>query len=173
MVQGCSQPQPTGPHTRAWQSVLRPGLASPLHCIIGWDRLVIDWDRAVIGTDRPVNQRCPRAGPSHWGRGWTGGAWDATHKQCFHYSSIKYLPCFLIPAWRFDKSALCEQARPAAVTWHWNNFPHGEMEMPGSNLNVPMGRKNYWKLLKLVLSGPLSSSRMNVAVLGEEANCNG
>lgn len=133
-----------------------------------WLRQGCHWPRKACQSERSQG-----AGTSHWGRGWTGGAWDATHKQCFHYSSIKYLPCFLIPAWRFDKSALCEQARPAAVTWHWNNFPHGEMEMPGSNLNVPMGRKNYWKLLKLVLSGPLSSSRMNVAVLGEEANCNG
>lgn len=34
----------------------------------------------------------------------------ATQKQCFHYAPIKYLQCFLILAWQFDKSALCEQA---------------------------------------------------------------
>jgi hypothetical protein len=47
-------------HTWDWQSTLRPGLSSPLHSVIGWDRLVIDWDRAVIGPDRPVIQRGPR-----------------------------------------------------------------------------------------------------------------
>lgn len=40
----------------------------------------------------------------------------ATQKQCFHYAAIKYLQCFLILAWQFDKSALCEQAVAGAAT---------------------------------------------------------
>lgn len=40
----------------------------------------------------------------------------ATQKQCFHYAPIKYLQCFLILTWQFDKSALCEQAVAGMVT---------------------------------------------------------
>lgn len=50
------------------------------------------------------------------GRGWMSDVKHATQKQCFHYTSIKYLQCFLILGWQFDKSALCEQAVAGMVT---------------------------------------------------------
>lgn len=31
-------------------------------------------------------------------------------KTVFHYTAIKYLLCFLILAWQFDKNALCEKS---------------------------------------------------------------
>ena len=53
---------------------------------------------------------------SHSGRAWMSYVKHATQKPCFHYASIKYLQCFLILAWQFDKSALCEQAVAGMVT---------------------------------------------------------
>lgn len=53
---------------------------------------------------------------SHPGRVRMSCVKPATQKQCFHYAGIKYLQCFLILAWQFDKRALCEHAVVGTVT---------------------------------------------------------